>query len=55
MFVFGLPTVDECGFLGGAVVKNPPASVGDARVLGSISGLGRSTGVGIATCSSLLA
>ena len=55
MFVFGLlPIVDECGFPDGAVVKNPHASVGDAWILGSISGLGRSTGVGMATCSSLL-
>ena len=29
------------GFPGGSVVKNPPASAGDA---GSISGLGRSPG-----------
>ena len=31
------------GFLGDSEVKNPPASAGD---LGSISGLGRSPGVG---------
>jgi len=29
---------------GGAVVKNPPASAGDTRDWGSISGLGRSLG-----------
>ena len=31
---------------GGAVVKNPPASAGGARNLGSIPGLGRSPGIG---------
>ena len=31
---------------GGTVVKNPPASAGDARDMGSIPGLGRSPGVG---------
>ena len=30
------------GFPGGKVVKNPPASVEDARDVGSISGWGRS-------------
>ena len=34
------------GFPGGAVVKNPPAGVGDTRDMGSIPGLGRSPGVG---------
>ena len=34
------------GFPGNAVVKNPPANAGDARDVGSISGLGRSLGVG---------
>ena len=34
------------GFPGGAVVKNPPASAGDARELCSIPGSGRSPGVG---------
>ena len=29
----------------GAVVKSPPANTGDARDMGSISGLGRSPGV----------
>ena len=33
-------------FPGGTVVKNPPASAGDARDPGSIPGLGRSPGVG---------
>ena len=34
------------GFPGGAVVKNPVASAGDARDAGSIPGLGRSPGEG---------
>ena len=34
------------GLLGGTVVKNSPASAGDARDLGSIPGSGRSPGVG---------
>ena len=34
------------GFPGGAVVKNSPASVGDARDAGSIPGLGSSPGAG---------
>ena len=34
------------GFPGGTVVKNPPASAGDARDAGSIPGSGRSPGVG---------
>ena len=33
--------------LGGAVVKNLPASIGDARDLDSIPGSGRSAGEGI--------
>ena len=32
------------GFLGGAVVKNPPAIAGDAGEVGLIPGLGRSPG-----------
>ena len=32
-------------FAGGAVVKHPPASAGDARDMGSIPGSGRSPGV----------
>ena len=35
------------GFPGGSVVKNPPASAGDARVVGSIPVLGRSPREGI--------
>ena len=31
---------------GGSEVKNPPASAGDARDMGSFPGLGRSSGVG---------
>ena len=34
------------GFPGGAVVKNPPASAGDARDSVLISGSGRAPGVG---------
>ena len=34
------------GFAGSTVVKNPPASGGDARDLGSIPGLGESPGGG---------
>ena len=33
-------------FLGGRVVKNPPANAGDARDSGSISGWEKSPGVG---------
>ena len=36
-------------FPGGAVVKNPPANAGDARVTGSIPGSGRSPGGGNGT------
>ena len=32
------------GFPGGTVIKNPPASAGDAGDTGSIPGLGRSPG-----------
>ena len=34
------------GFLGGAVVKNPPANAGDARDMGLIPESGKSSGVG---------
>ena len=34
------------GFPGGSVVKNPPVNAGDARILGSVPGLGRSPGEG---------
>ena len=37
------------GFLGGAVVMNPPANAEDARDMGSIPGLGKSPGVGNST------
>ena len=47
------------GFPGGWVVNNLPASVGDARDVGSVPGSGRSSGGGhekkMATCSSILA
>ena len=36
----------KMGFLGGIVVKNPPANEGDARDRGYIPRLGRSPGVG---------
>ena len=38
-------TSGDC-FPGHAVVKNPPASAGDTRDVGSIPGLGRSPGEG---------
>ena len=41
--MFNLTTVHILGFLGGSLVKNPPANAGD---VGSISGLGRSPGEG---------
>ena len=34
------------GFLSGAVVKNPPANSRNARDMGLIPGLGRSSGIG---------
>ena len=34
------------GFLGGRVVKNLPINAGDIRGMGSIPGLGRSSGGG---------
>ena len=37
------------------VVNNPPANAGDLRDLGSIPGLGRSPGEGMAIHSSILA
>ena len=37
------------------VVKNPPANAGDGRDTGSVPGLGRSPGEGMATHSSFLA
>ena len=42
------------GFPGGVVVKNLPASAGDARDTGSIPGSGRSNGVGNGNHSSIL-
>ena len=42
------------GFPDGSVVKNPPANAGDLRDMGSIPGLGRSPGEGMATHSSIL-
>ena len=43
------------GFLGDAVVKNPPANVGDTRHMSLIPGLGRSLEKEMATSSSSLA
>ena len=40
----GGKTIDNRGFLGGSMVKNPPANTGDARDEGSIPELGRSPG-----------
>ena len=40
---------DSGGFPGGSVVKNLPASAGDARDMGSIPGSGRSSGGGNGT------
>ena len=37
---------EKMGFLGGSVVKNPPANAGDTRDAGSISESGRSPGGG---------
>ena len=34
------------GFPGGSMVKNPPANAGDTGDSGSVTGLGRSPGVG---------
>ena len=34
------------GFPGGAGIKNPPASAGDARYVNLIPGLGRFSGIG---------
>ena len=42
-------------FPGGAVDKNPPASAGDARDVGSLPGSGRSLKWEMATHSSILA
>ena len=40
---------DSGGFPGGSVVKNLPANAGEARDVGSIPGLGRSSGGGNGT------
>ena len=42
------PWEPEC-FPGGSVAKNPPASAGDTRNMGSLSGSGRSPGEGNGT------
>ena len=38
--------IQQQGFLGGAVIKNLPASAGDSRDLGQMPGWGRSPGIG---------
>ena len=43
---FLISTLLVAGFLGGSVVKNPPANAGDAGDTGSIPELGRYPGVG---------
>ena len=43
-FLFFFSNTKSRGFPDGAVVKNLPASAGDAREVGSIPGLGRSPG-----------
>ena len=45
-FLFFFSNTKSRGFPDGAVVKNLPASAGDAREVGSIPGLGRSPGEG---------
>ena len=45
-YIIILPVTQVSGFPGGSVVKNPPASAEDARDVSSISGSGRSPGVG---------
>ena len=47
--------IQSLGFPSGAVVKNPPANAGDTGDVGSIPESGRSPGIGMATCSSILA
>ena len=42
------------GFPDGSMVKNPPTNAGDIRDMGSVPGLGRSPGEGMATHSSIL-
>ena len=48
-------TFNTLGFSGCAVVKNPPANAGNAENMGSIPGLGRSSGVGNDNSSSNIA
>ena len=40
-----MPAIPYVGFLGGTMIKNPPANAGDARDTGWIPGSGRSPGV----------
>ena len=48
-------SVDNTGFPGGVVVKNPLGNAGDAGDMGLIPGWGRSPGEGKATHSGILA
>ena len=43
------------GFPAGSVVKNLPANAGDTGEVGLVPGSGRTTGIGNATCSGVLA
>ena len=43
-YIITLPVAQVSGFPGGSVVKDPPASAGDAGDVGSIPGSGRSPG-----------
>ena len=45
-YIITFPATQVPGFPGGSVVKNLPDSAGDAGEVGSISGSGRSPGVG---------
>ena len=45
-YIITLPVAQVSGFPGGSVVKDPPASAGDAGDVGSIPGSGRSPGGG---------
>ena len=51
----GQEGVRGCASQVALLVKNPPASAGDVRGVGSIPGSGRSTEQGMATLSSILA
>ena len=47
MHILNFPVLYKSSYaLGGTLVKDPPASAGDIRIMDLISGLGRSLGVG---------